>query len=302
MSAAESVLATWSEIRAWLKEARPELFADLRPAVGEDGLSALVALDLPDEWRAWWGANDGAGLVLFEGWSWLPVQGVVDSVVAEHEALLEMAVQLVSEPPPRAEGPVEALWGHRKWIPFAVDFSGRFLCVDLAPKAGGTVGQVIVIDDAERRVLYDGLHSMLSDCLLRMEMGVHPDDDPDPESEEWDGEAVAEAAPTGPVAASFEKAQLPPRPKLPTEPPKPAHIWDAPEVRGQAVAADGGARVEVSLSESERSEGATVFVSQLSGDIVGVRVPAGAWDGARLVLTGLGGEGQDLMLVVAAAS
>ena len=305
MSATAEALAVWVEVRAWLAEARPDLAAELRTGAGDEALAELAALGLPESWRAWWHHNDGAGPVLFDGWSWLPVRGVVDSVLSEYEALIEMAVQLENEAPPTAVGPVRPVWGHRDWVPFAVDYSGRFLCVDLAPADGGQRGQVILVDDDERRVLYDGLQSFLSDCLMRMEMGVHPDDETDPDSDEWIGEASFPPAPGPEVAKEGPPASAPtpaPQPPAPAAPSEPARAVAPPPVRAQAEPTNGGAMATIPLDVTERAEGATVFVRQLGGDIVGVRVPAGAWDGARLVLPGLGGEGRDLVLVVAVAS
>jgi cell wall assembly regulator SMI1 len=39
-------------------------------------------------------------------------------------------------------------WWNPKWLPFASDGGGDFLCVDLAPAMGGTVGQVILLHHA----------------------------------------------------------------------------------------------------------------------------------------------------------
>jgi len=301
MSNTDEVLATWGEVCAWLSEARPDLSTELRPGADAEAVAELTALGLPASWRAWWKANDGAGPVLFDGWSWLPVRGVVDSVLAEYESLIEMAGHLSKESPPSAVGPVLAVWGHREWIPFAVDFSGRLLCIDLAPLSGGVRGQVILVDENERRVLYDGPKSFFADCLMRMEMGVHPDDEPDPDTDEWVAEPAFASSATPVLSEGGEprdESAEPPRRPVVAEPPKPAQTSAAPEVRADAVLGDEGATALITLSELERSEGATVFVRQTGGDIVGVRVPAGAWSGARLRMTGLGGDGVDLMLVV----
>jgi len=300
MSTVTEVRSTWSEVRAWLAEARPDLAAELRPGADDEALAELAALGLPEEWRAWWKTNDGAGPVLFHGWTWLPVRGVVDSVLSEYDALLEMATHLAHESPPAAEGPVQPVWGHRDWVPFAVDFAGCLLCIDLAPAEGGHRGQVILVDDDTRKVLYDGPASFFADCLMRMEMGIHPDDEPDPDTDEWAGEGnfdhmVAGQAPPPPP----EPKVAPPVPKAP---PKPAELAREPTVRAEAVQHNGCAVATILLDAAERSKGGTVFVRQLGGHVVGVRVPAGAFDGARLRLPGLGGEGVDLELVVSAGA
>ena len=111
------------------------------------------ALSVPEEWCALWEANDGGG-VLFDGWTWVPIQGVVDSVIAEH-ALLEMAEQLDADRRRPTDGPVQAVWAHPDWIPFAVDFGGCLLCIDLAPLMACR-RQVILVPEDHRRVLCDG--------------------------------------------------------------------------------------------------------------------------------------------------
>ncbi len=300
MPTAQEILAAWSEVRAWLHDQRPDLHDELRPGADDETLAELAALGLPDTWRVWWEANDGGGPVLYDGWTWLPVRGVVDSVLSEYEALMEMAEHLEHESPPTTVGPVRAVWGHRDWIPFAVDVNGGLLCVDLAPLPGGVRGQVILVEEDMRRVLYDGPGSLFADCLIRMEMGVHPDDEPDGDTDEW----AVSADDDGSVAA-FEppsKSVQPGPPKPPPPPPVPAEVALEPTVRSEAVLQDGLAEASIPLETDERSNGATVFVRQITGDVVGVRVPAGAWDGAKLRLPGLGGEGLDLVLVVRAAS
>jgi cell wall assembly regulator SMI1 len=299
MATAPEITTAWTEMCAWLREHRPDLFNELRSGADAEAIADLVAMGVPAEWCALWEANDGAGCVLFDAWTWLPVRGVVDSVVSEHEALVELVTQMDGKAPPATDGPVQAVWGHDKWIPFAVDFSGCLLCIDLEPLEGGVVGQVIQVDDDQRRVLYDGPGSLFADCLIRMEMGVHPDEEPDNETDEWAEEQIFKPDLKG--TRSTEPTEEPARPVPPPEPTKPAEVVAEPTIRAEAAQSDGVAEATIVLSAEERAMGGTIFVRQVSGDIVGVRVPAGAWDGARLCVPGLGGSSLDLVLVVGAA-
>lgn len=303
MATAPEIVAAWTEVRAWLKSHRPDLFHDLRPGADAETLAALVGLGVPEEWCALWEANDGAGFVLFDGWSWLPVRGVVDSVLAEHEVLCEQAASSEERDPPATDGPVRADWGNSDWIPFAVDFSGCLLCIDLAPLDGGTRGQIIALDDESRRVIYDGPGSLFADCLLRMEMGVHPDEEPDNDTDEWVEEQGFPPRPAGPaVAGAPAEPEAAPAPIPPVTPSKPAEVIAEPTVHAEAALADDCAEAHIVLTPAERATGSTVFVRIPSGDVVGVRVPPGAWDGARLRIPGLAGESLDLVLVVGAAA
>ena len=176
------------------------------------------------------------------------------------------------------------------------------MCIDLAPLDGGARGQVILLQEDHRRVLYDGPGSLFADCLIRMEMGVHPDEEPDHETDEWAGQGALHAqpaTPAAPVAADGESETAAPIP--PPPPPQPAEVIQEPTVRAVAEQADEVAEATIQLDADERADGCTVFVRQLTGDVVGVRVPAGAWDGARLRIPGLGGRSLDLVLVVGAA-
>lgn len=302
MATAPEITAAWTEMCAWLRDHRPDLFNDLRPGADAESLAKLTALGVPEEWCALWAANDGGGCVLFDGWTWVPIQGVVDSVIAERDALLEMAEQLDADTPPSTDGPVQAVWAHPDWIPFAVDVSGCLLCIDLAPLDGGARGQVILVQEDHRRVLYDGPGSLFADCLIRMEMGVHPDEEPDHETDEWAGQGALQAqpaAPAAPVSAGGESEAAAPIP--PPPPSQPAEVIQEPTVRAVAEQADEVAQATIQLDADERADGCTVFIRQLTGDVVGVRVPAGAFDGARLRIPGLGGRSLDLVLVVGAA-
>ena len=61
---------------------------------------------------------------------------------------------------------VAAVWWSEAWIPFATNWGGDHICLDMDP-AGGSVGQVISFrhDMPERRLLADDLGSWLDSCL-----------------------------------------------------------------------------------------------------------------------------------------
>jgi cell wall assembly regulator SMI1 len=72
-------------------------------------------------------------------------------------------------------GPVQPVWWHRRWIPFASELAGNITCIDLAPAAGGTVGQIIDWDHecGPTRVLYSSFESFLSDWADQLERHDH---------------------------------------------------------------------------------------------------------------------------------
>jgi len=291
------VAAAWAPIQAWLQSERPDLAEGLQPAASKDALDELAALGVPAEWRALWAQHDGEGPVLLGGWSFLPVNGGTESVLVERDNLLEMGRHLAEEPPPTVVGPARAVWAHSGWIPFATDYSGCFLCIDLAPTHEGRMGQVLLVDDDERRVVYAGLLELLDECRSRMEDGFHPDDELDLDN--WTEDL---ADPTQSVRKPTNLSEQAPtqEPLKAAVPTPPAESVAEPEVRGAAELIDGVARLELVLTGVEQAEGTTAFVRSLDDNILGVRIPKGGCAGARLRFPGLGGAGHDLLLVVEA--
>jgi cell wall assembly regulator SMI1 len=85
---------------------------------------------------------------------------------------------LQSEP----EGPIRTEWWHPKWIPLTADGGGNHRCLDLAPRRGGRMGQIISWwhDDAGRIVMARSFTRWLDDFAEELETGEwawHPDYD-----------------------------------------------------------------------------------------------------------------------------
>jgi cell wall assembly regulator SMI1 len=96
------------------------------------------------------------------GYYFMPIDGIDGVVVAFRT--------LPSAPPEDAE------WSEHhgavrhasdRWIPFAKDFGGNFLCIDLDPDVGGTRGQIIelVFVESRRRVVSSSLAEFLASLL-----------------------------------------------------------------------------------------------------------------------------------------
>ena len=71
------------------------------------------------------------------------------------------------------DGVASDFW-QRGWVPFADNGAGDYLCVDLAPAAGGTVGQIIVHghETGRHHVLAASLGEYLTALADRMEDGA----------------------------------------------------------------------------------------------------------------------------------
>nr|WP_269329610.1 SMI1/KNR4 family protein [Kineosporia babensis] len=110
-----------------------------------------------------------------DGWSFDPVSKVADGwtmwkEVRDGYSPQELADNFDSAVEVRAGDPVQGLYTSPDWIGFATDGGGNQLAVDLAPAAGGTFGQVIVIgsDEDLRRVVAPGIVPLLELCAQRV--------------------------------------------------------------------------------------------------------------------------------------
>ncbi len=199
----EAIGALWSRVEAALDAAEPGLSATLGPPASEATLEALRRLGLPSEWIALYARHDGqtADLdPLFGEWRFLPV-GELDpslapepspsagsgrsaqasmssfsaepTLASEHRRMIELSAGLASATQPEPPvGPMKRAWGTPAWVPFAIDEVGGSLCLDLAPEAGGRVGQVLDLDhEGPRRVRWASLAELLTTVAVALENG-----------------------------------------------------------------------------------------------------------------------------------
>ncbi|MDQ0428595.1 cell wall assembly regulator SMI1 [Planomicrobium stackebrandtii] len=107
----------------------------------ERTLGTSLPTDLRELYQVHNGELDGEP-GLFFGMSFLPLSGVLSewqscSALADDEAMNDVPFYAV---PPET---IKDQYINRKWIPFAADFGGNFLAVDLDPGPSGLSGQVI---------------------------------------------------------------------------------------------------------------------------------------------------------------
>jgi cell wall assembly regulator SMI1 len=181
MSAAD-VSKLWRQLTEALARVDPMIVDDLCPAADDAAIERLRAgltVPLPAEMEALYRVNNGEGRLglgresaveLFwvsepthvhgrVGYYFMPIDGI-DGVITDFRSL----------PAPHAKweehhGPVRP--ASDRWIPFAKDFGGNFLCIDLDPDVGGTPGQVIelVFDESRRKVVSSSLEEFLASLL-----------------------------------------------------------------------------------------------------------------------------------------
>jgi cell wall assembly regulator SMI1 len=163
------VKTIWDPIHVWLAAHAPDVLESLRPGATEEAIraaEAAMSVTLPDDVRACYRIHDGQQPVLVNVtyWSglrtvpgflygdpWLGLREMVKQWDGMKSLLGEFAA--VSGSP---RGPIRSDWWHPKWLPVTKYGGGGDLrCLDLAPKRGGKVGQVIswYHDDAFRGVV-----------------------------------------------------------------------------------------------------------------------------------------------------
>jgi cell wall assembly regulator SMI1 len=185
-----TVTERWNALKRALATVAPGVLDNLHPGACDEAVKRLRAglgVPLPPELEALYRENDGEGrlgldfqapVALFSvvnrahaaganDYWFMPIDGP-DGVVAEVAALAEAAPYRADVRWSERTGPVRS--SSTGWIPFAKDFGGNFLCIDVDPDAGGAVGQVIeaAYDDSRLQVVSGGLHSYLGELLLRV--------------------------------------------------------------------------------------------------------------------------------------
>lgn len=153
-----------NELEAWLKNHLPEIAADLKPGATEEELQSFsnaIGVKLPDDflqlytWHNGQERNVAAGP--WYGLNFLSLDRVQREcemwrqVLEESspESLTSLAKCMKSTPP----GFVKRQYANAHWIPFAYDWGGNYLGVDLSPDEHGTYGQVINFGrDEERKI------------------------------------------------------------------------------------------------------------------------------------------------------
>ncbi|NJK42889.1 MAG: hypothetical protein HC933_00295 [Pleurocapsa sp. SU_196_0] len=138
----------WTRIETLLARLAPGVRDVLGTPVSDADLRAVFTPDAPqdcdlaDSLRVHDGQRHGL-LPVVEPWILLNAARIADERVRLVRSLLENP-EIDPDLGSDTVGPVKGDVWNTRWIPFASDGSGNFLCVDLDPDEGGRVGQVIL--------------------------------------------------------------------------------------------------------------------------------------------------------------
>jgi len=176
--------ASMERLDHWLETHLPELHTDLLPGASDVAIAefeALVGRPFPDSLKALYKWHDGQEDEINTG----PFYGLTFLSLAEARKHWEGWKQIVddSSPEDMAEasdfcssarpGAVKALYANAYWVPFAYDYGGNHLGVDLDPGENGTVGQVINYgrDEEEKFVVASSVATFLDWLANQLESG-----------------------------------------------------------------------------------------------------------------------------------
>src|SRR5262245_58040185 len=177
------VIAAWKRIEVWLHANDKTGKCALPPGVLPEEIrrvEALLGVPFPQDLRLSYERHNGRyWLCIFEGSFLLPLASSPDlhpniqpfSVIDSRRGMLKMAEggSLPGEP----RGPIKNDWWNPRWIPIIDDEGGDYVCIDMDPTTGGTLGQVIewIHEGAVTRVLADSLGGYLSNHADALEAG-----------------------------------------------------------------------------------------------------------------------------------
>ena len=171
------VKGAWGRIEGWLALHAAPMLAELRPPATPRQIAeaeTALGVQLPDEVRALYCLHDGNGrngLGLLGGQSWLSLASVVSEWRVWQQLLEGNTFEGAASAPDHG---VSADWWNPGWIPLTYNGAGDHHCVDLAPVAGGSRGQIIQMwhDSDHRPRVALGLCAWLERLADELESGA----------------------------------------------------------------------------------------------------------------------------------
>lgn len=171
----------YDRFERWLASFRPQILENLQPPASDAELASLqekIGVGLPEpfvglyRWRN--GQRDIRDTGPFYGLGFLSIADLLKQwetwkdVIRDHPGLNESAYNASAVP-----GVVKSLYSNPLWIPFAYDWGGNHIGVDLDPGPNGRVGQVINFgrDEDEKYVLGQTVDDFILRIVKELEAG-----------------------------------------------------------------------------------------------------------------------------------
>lgn len=175
-AAAAALDAAWDAYAGAMAGPCPDFLRRLAPGAAETEIAAAersIGRRLPADLRRLLARHAGSGDVFaVPGFALFGPDGIAGEwAIWEALRLAEFEPGGYTSTP---VGPVRGdAWWRPDWVPFAGDFTGNHLCVDLDPAPGGAVGQVIhfLHDDDRRTWLAPSLAAFLAELAAGARAG-----------------------------------------------------------------------------------------------------------------------------------
>lgn len=150
----------WKQFENWLSAHWPEGLAALNPPATDEEIGSLeeaLGVKLPADFisclKIHNGQSESAG-GLFDNSEFLSTSAILDQWKVWKDLLDSGDFDGIESEP---EEGIRSDWWNARWIPFTHNGGGDHYCIDLAPDAGGEVGQIITMwHDMGERELQEG--------------------------------------------------------------------------------------------------------------------------------------------------
>ncbi len=167
-----SVSERWAAISAWLEAEQPHALEQFNPPATAAAIAAAessLGVTLPADYKEFLLIHNGQDE--FAPWVGLGALLPIEEIAAVKSDIFGEETAVDADDVGIGVQPVDY---HPRWIPISKSQRGRdFLCIDLAPAAGGLVGQIIeyVADDNARPLIAPSFAELMSMYLERAQTG-----------------------------------------------------------------------------------------------------------------------------------
>lgn len=173
----DSIDRLWDRIENWLAANAPAMARALKPGVTDEEIRKIEAgmggLTFPEDVKASYRRHNGYSLGSF-----LMDQSILHDLSRMFRGQSGWEDRLgydLTRKPKYLSGPIQPVWWHPAWLTLTGDGAGNHWCIDLAPAAGGQVGQIISFDHevGPTNVLATSFHELLATFTDQLEAGTY---------------------------------------------------------------------------------------------------------------------------------
>lgn len=171
-------------LEKWLDAHLPEILGDLAPGCSDAAIAefeSIVGRPFPESLKQLYKLHDGqhgaANSGPFYGLSFLSLAAAKTHWESWKDIIDEWSPEEMTEASAfctsGSSGAIQTLYANRYWIPFAFDYGGNHLGVDLDPGERGTLGQVINFgsDEEDKYVVATSVDTFIEWLVDQLESG-----------------------------------------------------------------------------------------------------------------------------------